>query len=107
MIRFPGDGASREKREILFFWWGFRPICAIIAHNGRAEVYFPSPFPAAPPTPACLLCDYLGKCDAQDARGFIRAVIQHRALAPAARSLDGLMAARRWHPHFGGYTIII
>ena len=32
---------------------------------------------------------------------FIGAVIQHRALAPAKRSLGGLLASKRWHAHPG------
>lgn len=34
---------------------------------------------------------------------FIGAVVQHRALAPAKRSLGGLLAAKRWHAHLGEY----
>ncbi|CAM9666820.1 unnamed protein product [Scytosiphon promiscuus] len=41
----------------------------------------------------------------QDARSFIRAVIQHRYLAPARRSLAGLLATKRRHPHLDGVRV--
>ena len=54
-----------------------------------------------PPFPLILCSPDLPTERSQDARGFIGAVIQHRALAPAKRSLGGLLAAKRWHAHLG------
>lgn len=41
----------------------------------------------------------------RDAKGFIRSVIEHRALSPASRSLSRLINAKRWHSHLEGYRV--
>ncbi|CAM9111170.1 unnamed protein product [Pylaiella littoralis] len=40
-----------------------------------------------------------------EARSFIRAVVQHRYLAPAKRSLAGLLATKRRHPFLDGVRV--
>lgn len=37
--------------------------------------------------------------------GFVRAVIEHRVLAPASSSFGRLVRAKRWHPHLEGVRV--